>query len=357
MFPYDGIAAHQRWRRAIADVEPRRVDPQAAVRFRIDRTTKIASAGSCFAARIAESLQRYGFNYQVVEPGPPWLDREQRAAYGYGEYSARYGNVYTTLQLRQLAERALGTFEPVEQVWRGTTGLLDPFRPSVQPDGFVNESELAADRAQHLAAVKALLTETELLVFTLGLTETWIDRRDGAAFPTCPGRGQGEFDPERYAFHNLGVAENLAHMEHFLTLLWELNPRARVLLTVSPVPLAATMEPRHVLCSTVYSKSVLRVVAEELCRSDERVDYFSSYEIVTATSNAAEYFASDRRNVTEAAVDHVMWSFYRNYAGEELAELAPVVRADEAFAFTAKPCDEDALLKYLEADRSGSPKL
>jgi len=352
MFPYDGIADYQNWRRAVGRVDPHRIDPQADVRFTLDRTTRIASAGSCFASRIAESLQTYGFNYLVVEPGPRWLDREQRAAYGYGEYSARYGNVYTTLQLLQLAERSVGRFEPLERVWRGSAGMLDPFRPSIQPDGFVSEAELEADRVQHLAAVRRLWEELDVLVFTLGLTETWADRRDGAVFPACPGRGAGEFDPERYGFRNLDVAENVAYLDRFLAILWELNPAARVILTVSPVPLVATMEPRHVLTSTVYSKAVLRVVADEVCRRHERVDYFPSYEIVTATGNAAEYFAADRRNVTPAAVDHVMWSFYRNYCGEELEAMTPVARDEGAFAFDSKPCDDELLLAHLEGDRS-----
>lgn len=351
-FPYDGIADYQHWRRAVTNVDPGRVDPQPVVRFTIDRTTKIASAGSCFAARIAESLQTYGFNYQVAELGPRWLDAQQRAAYGYGQYSARYGNVYTTRQLLQLAERAYGTFVPLERVWTGERGFLDPFRPAIQPDGFVSEDELEADREQHLAAVRTLLAQTDVLVFTLGLTETWEDRRDGAIFPACPGRGQGAYDPERYTFRNLDVAENVAALDAFLAILRAQNPTARVLLTVSPVPLVATMEPRHVLTSTAYSKAVLRVAADEICRRHPHVDYFPSYEIVTATGNAATYFALDRRNVTEAAVDHVMWSFYRSYCGEELSEMVPVAREERAFTFDAKPCDEELLLAHLEADRS-----
>lgn len=354
MFPYDGIAPYQNWRRAIERVDRHRVDPQAAARFAIDRETRVASAGSCFASRISESLQAYGFNYQVVESGPRWLDRDTRIAYGYGAYSARYGNVYTTLQLAQLAERATGRFDPCERVWRSAEGgYLDPFRPSIQPGGFASEEELEADREQHLAAVRRLLTETDVLVFTLGLTETWVDARDGACFPACPGRGRGSFDPAIHTFRNLGVAESAESLERFLAILWELNPAARVILTVSPVPLVATMEPHHVLTSTVYSKSVLRVVAEQATRRHERVDYFPAYEIVTATGNAIEYFAADRRNVTPAAVDHVMWSFYRNYAGEDLGEMVQVERPpDEVYSFESKPCDEELLLARLEGDAS-----
>jgi hypothetical protein len=355
MFPYDSIPDQQNWRRAVTRVDRHAVDPQSGARFRLSRETTIASAGSCFASRISESLRQRGFNYYLAEPGPPFLSREDRLRYNYGVYSARYGNVYTTLQLLQLLRRSLGTFEPLERSWRSDRGAwLDPFRPAIAPDGFLSESELENDRRQHLAAVKTMLSEVDVLIFTLGLTEVWCDRRDGAAFPTCPGRGQGEFDAQRHVFHNIGFSENVAHLSAFLDALVELNPKIKVLLTVSPVPLAATMENAHVLAATTYSKSVLRVAAEEMRRKYDFVDYFASYEIITGTGNALEYYEGDRRTVTGAGVDHVMASFYRHYAGTEIDSL-PVTEVDSGeFIVEGKPCDEDLLLSYLEADKSAS---
>jgi hypothetical protein len=352
MFPYDGIAPYRSWRKAVSSVDRHAVDPQVKARFALDRSTKIASAGSCFASRIAEHVQNYGFTYQLVEPGPPWLDAAERKVHGYGEYSARYGNIYSALQLLQIAQRALGLFDPLERAWAAKDGFVDPFRPSIQPDGFLSERELENDRRQHLAAVERLLTETDVLIFTLGLTEIWYDARDGAVFPSAPRRGQGTFDPKRHLYRNLSVAENVDALEQFLELLRSINPGAKVILTVSPVPLAATMEDHHVLVSSTYSKAVLRVAADEIVRRHRHVDYFSSYEIVMATGHTETYFADDRRHVTDAAVDHVMTSFYRNYCGEDLAAMAPVARNEAAMTYASKPCDEELLLDYLAADTS-----
>lgn len=351
MFPYDGIAPYRSWRAAVSSIEQHAVDPHVNARFAIDRSTKIASAGSCFASRIAKNVQQYGFSYQLVEPGPAWLDGAQREAYGFGEYSARYGNVYSALQLLQLAQRGLGLFDPLERSWPANDGFVDPFRPSIQPEPFVSVSELENDRRNHLAAVKTLLTETGVFIFTLGLTEIWYDARDGAVFPSAPRRGQGLYDPGRHRFRNLTVAENVDALDQFLKLLASVNPDAKMILTVSPVPLAATMEDRHVLVSSAYSKAVLRVAAEEIVRRHAHVDYFPSYEIVTATGNTEAYFAGDRRNVTDAAVDHVMTSFYRNYCGENLDAMTPVVRNEPA-TYTSKPCDEELLLDSLASNPS-----
>lgn len=351
-FPYDLTSPYQRWREGVLGSPSTEVDPQRPGRFRIGRSTRVSSAGSCFAARIAEGLRTYGFDYHVVEPGPSWLSTEDRVAYNYGVYSARYGEIYTALQLAQLLERALGRFTPVEDLWEGPEGFLDPFRPRIQPRGFESAKELRADRESHLAAIKRLFRETEVFVFTLGLTECWRCVADGAALPVCPGRSRGRFDPARYRFGNLTVGETVESLERFLDAAFSLNPGLRVLLTVSPVPLAATMEDRHVLASTVYSKSVLRVAAEEIRRRHDRVDYFAAYEIVTATGNTPAYFETDRRSVTDPAVRHVLSSFFRNFTDEDPDTLRPVPASEAPEKFAPQPCDEDDLLARLEADSS-----
>jgi hypothetical protein len=94
------------------------------------------------------------------------------------------------------------------------------------------------------------------------------------------------------------------------------NPKARFILTVSPVPLIATAEDRSVLVSTTYSKSVLRTACEEVAADYADVAYFPSYEVITGTYNRGRYFASDLRSVTEEGVAHVMRLFMRHYAGE-----------------------------------------
>jgi hypothetical protein len=100
-----------------------------------------------------------------------------------------------------------------------------------------------------------------------------------------------------------------------------LNPRARVILTVSPVPLAATARrDQHVLTATTYSKSVLRVAAETLVSRFRHVEYFPSYEIITGAFSRGAYYADDLRNVLEDGVSHVMRLFMRHATGHPSPE-------------------------------------
>lgn len=350
--PYKSLPDKAFWRRAVARPAMEDVDPVGRFDLRIAPETRVATAGSCFAQHVARHLSAAGFNYHVTEPGHPILSREVREAHGYGLFSARYGNIYTARQLRQLIDRAYGRFTPAEAPWVMPDGTVrDPFRPNAQPGGFVSVAEMEADRAQHLAAVREMFETLDVFVFTLGLTECWESIADGAVFPLCPGVEGGEFDPGKYAFRNQGVEEVVADMQAFFATLEEVNPRARTILTVSPVPLMATAEPdAHVLTATTYSKSVLRVAAEMLTKGSDKVHYFPSYEIITGGFNRGAYFAEDLRNPAEDGVAHVMRLMLKHATGREMpAEPAapraedPDATAEAARAFVEVECDEVAL--------------
>lgn len=313
--PYQAAAPYQRWRKAMAEPAPGEIDPMISAPWRIAATDRVATGGSCFAQHLVRRLREAGIEPLETEPAHPMLSPETAAAFGYGLFSARYGAIYTARQLLQLFRRAYGMFVPLDDAWPGLDGIaqdhvvFDPFRPTIQPGGFPTAREYALDRRQHFAAIRALFEQLDVFVFTLGLTECWADRRDGAVYPLCPGVAAGRFDAERHAFLNLGMRETIEDLDAFLSLLRAVNPKARLVLTVSPVPLAATAEKRHVLTASSYSKAVLRVAAEEIAQRPG-VIYFPSYEIITSPAARGAYFAADLRSITEAGVDHVMRSFF-----------------------------------------------
>jgi hypothetical protein len=286
----------------------------------------------------------------MTETAHPVIPPAVAQAFGYGEFGARYGNVYTARQLLQLMLRAFGEFVPQEDPWRDADGRwVDPFRPRVQPGGFGSRAELEADRASHFDAVRRLFAQVDVFVFTLGLTETWAARADGAVFPVCPGVVAGEFDPARYECLNLDVDDVCADLERFIGLLGAINPGCRMVLTVSPVPLVATAGTDHVMVASSYSKSVLRVAAERVARQWSGVAYFPSYEIITGSFHRGAYFAPDGRGVTEAGIAHVMRLFLHHYLGaaargesSSVPEPGPV---DELAAAARAHCDEETLAR------------
>jgi hypothetical protein len=355
--PYRTLPDSAYWRRSVASAGAQ-VDPVAGDFLRIGKEDRVATAGSCFAQHVARHLAASGFNYLVTETAHPMVPEEVARAAGYGLFTARYGNIYTTLQLVQLFDRAYGHFAPVEDIWMAADGkgVIDPFRPAIQPGGFASEDEMRADRAQHLVRVREAFETLDVLVFTLGLTEAWVSTIDGAAFPLCPGVAGGTFDPGRHAFRNLRTSEVRDQLGQFVARLRSVNPRARVVLTVSPVPLVATASGNHVLAATTYSKSVLRAAAQEAAEDLADVWYFPSYEIVTGPQARGRYFAEDLRDVTEEGVAQVMRVFLRHAAGidapaDEVPAAAPAVdtHTDAVGRWVKTMCDEVMLDQADEA--------
>ena len=116
---------------------------------------RFATAGSCFAQHIGRNLAARGAVWLDREPAPDFLREEDRARFGYGLFSARYGNIYTARQLLELAREALGEWTPRERVWVKDGRLYDAKRPSVDPVGLAAEEEVLALRERHLAAFRA----------------------------------------------------------------------------------------------------------------------------------------------------------------------------------------------------------
>lgn len=356
--PYKSAPAHTSWRRSVGSVEPREIDPVVDLGIKIDRNTRVATAGSCFAQHIARYLRQGGYNYFLAETGHPVLPEGVRLANNYGLFSARYGNIYTSRQLLQLFERAHGLFRPAEDCWQSAPDVfLDPFRPTAQPGGFISELEMRLDRDQHLTAVRRMFKKLDVFVFTLGLTECWVSRDDGAVFPVCPGVSGGMFDKDRHVFCNETVDDVVSEMSAFLMHLARVNPGAHVILTVSPVPLAATARTdQHVLSATTYSKSVLRVAAEMLTSRFPHVHYFPSYEIITGAFSRGAYYAEDLRNVLENGVEHVMELFLKHVAGEsaEIPSRPDTAPAPGAVSKAANDHRELAAhLVQVECDEAG----
>jgi hypothetical protein len=270
----------------------------------LSRKDKVTSAGSCFASNLIPYIESAGLEYIRTERFPEVFARLGQNL-GYANFSAMYGNVYTARQLRQLYERSLGIFRPVEDRWLGNDGIVDPFRPGLKFTAMDN-SEFDLINKFHLDATRRAFESADVFVFTLGLTEGWVSKQDGSTYPACPGTIAGTFDSNKYEFKNFSVDEIVKDLSWFITKLTENNPKIRFILSVSPVPLVATATSDHVLSATIYSKSALRVAAHEIEKFFSNVTYFPAYEIITGPQAPQEFFESDRRNVSKAGVELVM---------------------------------------------------
>jgi hypothetical protein len=313
--PYKDLPASAFWKTGVAQENPYLIEGIYKKKFELSGDTRIATAGSCFAQHITRRLKVNGYNVIDVEPPPPGLSDNLHQKYGFSMYSARYGNIYTVRQLLQLAQEVAGIRVPDDYVWEKNGKFFDALRPAVEPKGLDSAAEVVAHRQHHILRVNQLFKALDVLIFTLGLTEMWVHRKSGTVYPMAPGTIAGEFDPELHDYQNATYADTIDDFIAFQELLVSIraNRPFKSILTVSPVPLTATADGKHVLVSTTYSKAVLRSVAGGLSTKFSYIDYFPSYEIVTNPRLHATSFTENLRSVRKETVDIVMQHFVREH--------------------------------------------
>lgn len=327
--PYSSRQEYCFWQDAVASVVPSELDPIIEPKFRLSANQRISTAGSCFAQHISQKLKSEHYNYFVTEEPPPGV--AAGAAQGYGLFTARFGNIYTARQLLQLFQRSYSELIPADTAWQRSDGkFIDPFRPQLEPEGFSTADEVVAARSEHFAAVRRMFEETDLFIFTIGLTEAWMAKTDGCVFPVAPGVITDRLSVADYEFKNFTVAETKFDLSDFIQRFRTANNHALILFTVSPVPLVATYENRHVLVSTTHSKSVLRAAVGEMAQEFDFVDYFPSYEVITGCYNHGRYFENDLRTVSPQGIEHVMRLFGQHYlqSGVSAVKAPTPVRAE-----------------------------
>jgi hypothetical protein len=344
--PYEGLDPSAFWRTGVVETAPIELREVYQPKWTLSPEWRIATAGSCFAQHISRQLRAHSYDVIDTEPPPAGLPADQHTRFGYAMYSARTGNIYTMRQLLQLAREVAGSHTPAELAWERDGRFYDALRPAVEPEGLSSPDEVRVHRTHHLARLRQAWTEMDLLIFTLGLTETWVHRDSGTVFPTVPGSIAGHWDPEVYAFHSATFQQVVDDFEALKRVLSEIRidrPDPHILLTVSPVPLTATASGSHVLQATTESKAILRAAAGQLARADPLVDYFPSYEIITNPAAQSAFYAPNLRSVRPEGVQAVMRVFFQGHQ-----EINPAIPPQETPAPDHKdeddvPCEEALL--------------
>ncbi|MBI4965308.1 MAG: GSCFA domain-containing protein [Desulfomonile tiedjei] len=282
------------------------------VDLRITRSTRITSMGSCFAREIKQVLVREGFSYLVEEADHPATKHA----------SAAWERLYNTFSMRQIFEYTFGEWSPDLRWWNAPISgqIQDPYRRIIL---YEDLKAAEADFENHRQCSRRVLENAEVLILTLGLTEIWEDRVDGAVIclPSGPYVNEGG-DMSRYGFRVSRHAENLANLERIHAIMERHNPACSIIVTVSPVHLWATFrEDADVITASCNSKSTLRSVADEFAALHDNVYYFPAFEMATIyrPMMGEQIFAEGRENfhVNQMTVDFIMKQFFAWY-GEVL---------------------------------------
>jgi len=277
----------------------------------IDETTKVTAFGSCFAAYISDWLASRHYNVLT-------RDKDSNAyVVSCGEGMV---NSFVILQQFEWAFEGKSFDAPL---WHG-----------------YKAEEFGYDEDVRQATLN-LFNDTDVFILTLGLSEIWYDEPTGGVFwRTLP---KDKYDPERHKFRVSTAEENRDNLRKIYQLIRKYRPDAKIILTLSPIPLVTTFRDESCISANSVSKAVLRVAIDEVMREfkDEgHLFYWPSYEIVTDVFTYP--FKPDRRHLQAAVQEFIMMTFERVWcknAPSDTAYLGQWLRAKAASGQLIEPID------------------
>lgn len=244
--------------------------PSFTPSFSLSPGQRVFTIGSCFARNIEEHLAVAGFEVAPLVFSVP--DGEWQGVRANGIL-----NKYTPAVIRSELERAASVDEEADR-----RCLVD------SADGRVVDLQLAAnvavtaerglERRRQVSTLFRRAFDAEVVVITLGQTESWWDAVAEMHLNVFPPAIVHRHHIGRFFFEQLGYAHCLADVEASVELLLSIGCPKRILLSVSPVPLGRTFAGGDALTAYLGSKSILRAVAEAVTARYDEVDYLPTYE-------------------------------------------------------------------------------
>lgn len=164
--------------------------------------------------------------------------------------------------------------------------------------------------ASHCAYNQA--SKADLICVTLGTA--WIYRH----IPTQQFVGNCHKLPQQDFIKSISKQADIkVHIEEIAHTIHQINPRAHIVFTVSPVK-----HLRDGIQENLRSKSTLISALHELLESAAPdVHYFPAYEIVREELNDWAYYKEDHMHPTAAAIDQVFERFYNSFFGSNASTL------------------------------------
>jgi hypothetical protein len=268
-------------------------------RFSLAKGTSIFTLGSCFARSLEEKMPEFSLPTRGL--AVPSAERPGRPNGILNEY-----NPGTICQRVEYAVKR-ASFGDLCIAPEGG-GYIDLLLPEyVTPAG---KTRLLERRAE-IENLYTALSRSDCVFIALDQVEAWYDGAAGLYLNRIP---PAEFllaDRARFEMHILGVHETQILLERMIDALRSVGV-SKILLTVSPVPLAATYSGRDCAMANVHSKSVLIVAAQAVSQLYPEVDYFPGYEIVL--SAGPSYYDSDFVHVRDDVVEMVTNYLIQRYA-------------------------------------------
>lgn len=254
--------------------------------FELSPQGGMLAVGSCFADRVGGILSDKGLNV-LVNP---------------------FGVIYNPVSLADNLMCSISGSD-CSGSWEEQNGNFVNF----MYHGSLSRNNLDEARSNALklhGEIKDYLKSAELLIVTWGTAFGYEEIKTGRIVTNCH-----RFSSDRFKRRMLSQEEMISCWKGLLEKCFEINPKLKVVLTVSPV--------RHVRDSLVQnqlSKSALHLAAHELKESFENIHYFPSYEIMMDDLRDYRFYEENLVQPNSQALSYIIEKFQQFCFSKALLE-------------------------------------
>lgn len=179
-------------------------------------------------------------------------------------------------------------------------------------------------------------------VFTLGTNHVYILNETGEIVDNCRKRPQRLFTERE-----LSVDECADYLREAVTMLRQINPSVRIIITVSPIRYA-----KYGFHGSAVSKATLLLAADEVARQTDACVYFPAYEIVCDELRDYRFYAPDMLHPSQQAVDYI-WerfadTFFSSKTKAFMSEWLPIKAALNHRPFNPESAEHRAFIEKTQ---------
>lgn len=185
-------------------------------------------------------------------------------------------------------------------------------------------------------------------VFTLGTNHVYILNETGEIVDNCRKRPQRLFTERE-----LSVDECADYLREAVTMLRQINPSVRIIITVSPIRYA-----KYGFHGSQLSKATLLLAADKLTKEMDNVVYFPAYEIVNDELRDYRFYREDMLHPTDQAVEYIWQRFGETFFSKQTRKFLEEWRPIKA-ALAHRPFNPEAeeYRKFLEKAKEEEREL
>ena len=246
----------------------------------------------------------------------------------------------------------------------GRRFVEDKFRATVNPYGVMYNpasimhtvkrwtGELVAAQSEASDSgsdVRQAINEApQTAVFTLGTNHVYILNETGEIVDNCRKRPQRLFTERE-----LSVDECADYLREAVTMLRQINPSVRIIITVSPIRYA-----KYGFHGSQLSKATLLLAADKMTKEMDNVVYFPAYEIVNDELRDYRFYREDMLHPTDQAVEYIWQRFGETFFSKQTVKFLEEWRPIKA-ALAHRPFNPEAeeYKKFLEKAKEGEREL